>query len=613
MKKIHIYFLVFALFADCVSALSCIDEDNTEINNLKFEKWDESYTKETGAFSEESENEIIAYKSDFCVGDSDILLESYCDGTQPDHAEIDCSKFGKSCYIGACLTNMDLSQMQFICRNRGCNYKLPEFEGDSCGSRCPENKCEDEYFHGDESTGYSGGYRYVRYLLEYNGVARGSKCIIRGCNPIYIEAEYCSLFQKDSDGDGVLDLEDECQGELYTNLLDNLKDYEKQTEINEVGCPEVSLSRDVCMPVGKDSIDETNVNIVLYPCGLGKNPSDESIFYYWSKLTASGFSETEPYKSNPEKYKFYYLWNTDKKDVITPASFDDLEICLGEVQKIESIVDMADGCPKANRLVYIIAYRAYSVALGMVLDLGSPFGAQTLGKGKCCPENIMCCESYNNEFVETALHEVGHSLKLNHIEYEEREDDFSYFPRVEFVDGDGLDFRDKVNNLYTPEVYPITPAYVSEEPCPIWDYDAYKKFEKKTGLDMMCVPGQLMSQNTFGSVHEYTLMYPSSYQAEDYIFDPVSAKLINDALEIGYDRYKSLTYPYNCEKIIDSTYFKEIFMKEPENRGKKIEDVAAECLIKACRYVEENRKEECCMLVREISNKEEHYDKCINN
>lgn len=608
MKKL-IFIFVLIMFFPFSNSQECNDPDGTNILNYENNIWDNSYGIRTSILeSNQESNKIIP--PDQCIGYSDILAEWHCVDQSSGQINIDCSNFGKSCFNGECLEVINTQQMQNVCRLRGCNFKFTDIEGDTCGNMCPEDRCEDEYFQGDYATGFTGVYRWIDYP-EYSGVFHNGNCLRSGCSPSYFESNYCSNFMKDSDSDGVPDTLDECEGNIYSNLIN---EFSTNSKVNKYGCPETFVREFSCVPISNQDAnnENANLNIIFYPCGLGKTAEEASIFEYWSKLTAAGFSPIEPFKSNPSNYQFYYIWDTEKKDIITNAEIDQLDACLWGLEATKEKIINSPNCPENNVIIYQIAYRAYQGdVMGKVFELGSPFGVQRLGLASCCPENKHCCESFNDYFVSTALHEVGHSLKLSHIFSNQEDAEFSSM--IELKNLNGQDYEQMMHNLYSPTVYPISDSNKLEENCPVWDYETYKKWENSLNSEVKCYPGQYDTINLFGPVNENTIMLPHNYVASDYYFDPVSAKLIEDALTLGYDRYLELSYPKRCEQILESTYFKEILLKKPENKGKKIEDLAAECLIKACRHVEESRKEECCGPILDMKLGNEYHQACLED
>lgn len=509
--------------------------------------------------------------NDYCVGQTPIKM--YCEENKKKIDDSFTCPDETTCFGGACLDEIEGFS--------GC------YEGDICGNLCGqnENRCED-------IEGKPEGY--VPKYLEFpsnDGICIGGKCLRKGCDPEFSEDfEYCNGYVKDTDCDGIMDTDDNCPQDCRMNLYASMYNV---VNTDENGCPMVDLPKTECMHLKGSG---SNVNIIIVPCGFSDDK--DSIFYYWTRQIANSLDTIYPFAfpENKEKYSLSYVWDTRKKDIVSGTGLDELDSCLNDEGESFKIVNEAD-CPSKNQVVFQLAHRAFSPeAIGYANGLHS---VGTQGWGSCCPANKECCKNWDYQVISTAFHEIGHLFNLGH-------------PDEAVTDS---------NNYYSYS-FDQLPA---DSSCPIWNLPEYTLFEDLNQLKIGCYATkdsleQNLDPKIYNSVDIETLMVSYVYVPPDnkWEYDPVSAKLINDAIQEGFDKYKRRKYPHKCEDFFEDeiaekelgAYYKpklsEIFKVTKKS---VIQDLIVGCFESECK--EAGKLRDSCCLPLKSNYGEEEYNRCM--
>ncbi len=491
----------------------------------------------------------------------------------------------------------------YICNNNKWNlidentFRC-EDKSSFCGSPC-ESQCLDESFL-DKLVDLIGGtdnkppYNQKAPTTPFSGKCIDGFCIDVGCTYSYTYDTDCFSSSKDEDIDGVPDKYDSCPGTPTNHEVDeegcSLRDFTLLNRCNHV--------------YGEGS----NLNIVITACGWEKY--EKPVFEYWAKKIAEGISKVEPYKSYKDKYSIFYVWTFQKSD--------NKGFKIDETTGL-SVEDSTKKCFESNELTKAIVSETCELNENLViLDIAHNSGEATssyshqfavVGQGVpwCCDMSGTCCSGYaedtkkgysfgswDKDVVFTALHESGHLFKTWHSSGWKIPP--SAVPKQA---------QDTNNDYYSPSIYPISSQNYLSEPCPIWDFPEYKKWAKINKQAIGCFPGYSEWDSflyTYSPLDEFTIM--SGNRNPPFKYDPVTTKLIEDALLNGYDDYLELEYPHKCEEI--------------DNQEKR-----EECLIKACNYIDDSfEKEKCCLgdpqnmgISPTLDNNQENskYNLCISN
>jgi hypothetical protein len=498
---------------------------------------------------------------------SDTLKKWVCINNAPSLVTINCADHGLVCYNGECTQKKECEESSTDCGNPCVEIK--------------EDECE-----------LDGERRLVTYNSK-DGTCVNGECKYQGCIT-YSNNDYCTGFVSDEDGDGVLDIDDNCPD---TPLYDGM-------QVNEFGCyPLVRYPYgNVCRKLdGKGS----NINIVFVPCGFSER--EQSIFIYWVKNFVDAFKYTEPFQSYPDKYSLYYVWNTDKKDYVGYELDESGNQIAGDrcgttdaSAVSQQIVSNAE-CINDNLIIIDISHNmvldSHTGELGESntyvsgkafesLIEGAAAGSISQGFSNMCPRVLDACINLNDELKSLMFHELGHLFKSAHL--------FGGNVPTEVIDDQYTDHF--YQDYYSPEIPPLETS-PTNVPCPIWDYTSSKILDwgSKTGQQVNCIPGYATNdayKYTYRSENTPTYMSYDFIQAD--VYDPVTLSHIEDALVSGYSVFREYVYPTNCQEIPTSSYFTEVLgLSEAE-----LNIMMQDCLIKACRYVDPNEKSECCIDIK---------------
>ncbi len=516
------------------------------------------------------DGEPFSYK-DFCYSGSPIKF--YCSVSGYAFEKVECYP-DKYCHDGMCLPVLEYAPV--------CNDEQKD-----CGNKCNlgDSVCE------DPETLPIGVTPKLIQNPEYEGVCNDLRCLNIGCKARTIEnLEYCNGFIKDNDCDGIVDSADNCPGDCIQSLINMMYN---DVKIDDYGCQVNDfIQEQTCNNIAGNG---ENANIVIIPCGFKEG--QQNIFYYWSKKIADKLSEEVPFslESNSEKFSVSYIWDTQKSDVVTEGEID-LTACLHDNGISEKISEKA-GCKSENRLIFNLVHRGIN---DKNLGLANPLLAKSSGPQgwpSCCPSNLKCCINYNNKVTEIAMHEIGHLFLIGHSDI--------WDPSSLYL---------KLSNNYYYEDKSYVPY--GDSPCPIWNFDKFHYFESILNQKIGCYSINInMFDNVYSGVNpnERSLMSESGGRIE---FDPVSAKLIDDAIKMGFDKYKEYYYPINCDDFLDPQILdqKDLSYLGPnlDLNGKIAKEDIAKCFVEKCRTAIDSEKRECCAPLAEENPFIQELDKLQN-
>jgi len=487
-----------------------------------------------------------------------------------------------------------------------CSQKI---EGDMCGKQCPLSHCENL----EDNNGLPLD-SFVS-LPDFDGICRPNE------NGLFCEIGHC-LSDKafayspeclDQDSDSIIDSFELEECKKTPPGCDICTDIEIDTvehptcNSGSIWCAE-NKDAPFCNSVCKVTDDAyggilgpLNFEVIITPCGFDATAVDLARFEGYVYKISKAFAETEPFKSFRNNYRISYVFDTRKSEYKgfsmkgNQKIGDDRLKCDSEGQGFEKSAEIATICGFNKD--------GNSVILDIAKDSGEAHGAYwykygVIGSGIpwCCGIIEGCCgrvdNSWDADVAFTALHEVGHNFKLGHS-YGFSPEDMARTEEVYEAQGKGdivnsqfTDYGSK-NDYYSPKITPISEDNYVSKPCPIWDKDIdieYENWAAINGQKIECLPGYDDRKFSYSSLDEGTIM--SGNRELPFKYDPVSAKLISDGLEEGYDLYLEKTYSHRCEDL--------------ENQGLK-----ELCIAKACAFVPD--KEECCSEVNDI----ELHESCL--
>ena len=478
-----------------------------------------------------------------------LVGDYYCDYEQRDEngysiwipfEDYESGCFGENSYCGICLG-----------KNEYCG--LP------CTPKCVDNPISNPDYEGTP-------YNQIQATRQYTGKCSEGICVERDCNyNKYSYSSDCFTTIQDTDLDGVPDEYDRCKTPF------ELRNF----EVDEYGCaPSDYIVETECSHLfGTGS----NINFVVFPCGFDVH--EKVVFEYWSKKISDIIQRAEPYNSYPNEYSVYYVWSTEKEGFkgysgsLGNQVEDSSKKCHSGKEASKSMIDQVCGNLE-NQIIIDVAHNSAEAGA----DYEFSFAIVSEGTPWCCGILENCCSIYEkNELLGygegsvsedmpyMVLHEIGHLFKLGHS--------------TGFVSGESLiegQFKDYTEDLYSPIVYPISEDNYVNEPCPIWDFPEVHYWADLFGQSVGCYQGYWDYKHSYSILNyemEWTTM--TTPREPPFIYSPISARLIEIALTEGYENFISMDFPNKCEDFEDQT-------------------IREECLVKACKYVEEDRKEECC-------------------
>jgi hypothetical protein len=459
-----------------------------------------------------------------------------------------------------------------------------------CGNKCPSDYCEYSY-----STEGSKGGQYARLMNypDYDSSCINGFCIYEGCKERISSSQDQRCFSAiaDDDKDGVPNQLDECPHSDFYLLLNY--------DVNERGCTKGIFSSIPSPKCNNLEGKGNNLRIVITPCGW--DASEGLDFIYWAKKIADKIKNVEPFKTYGSKYTINYVWDTRKAgykgysmDSTGKKTADPDKTCGGSSAAISQTMAY-DTCGKDNTIILEIAHNSGEAGSN---DPRNNPAESIIGQGMawCCETDPNCCSilsndpvngyeqgSWDGRVVYTSLHEMGHLFELGHP--------FGWTTVPPQAQKAQSPEKDIYNDEYSPSIYPISDLNYQNSPCPIWDYPEYTKWAQTNNQMFGCYQGYsnfLYTYSPLSNDAEKDDMMSSYDENEINLkYNPVGAKLIEDALVNGYDNYIKLKYPSKCEDIDDKT---------------KRET----CLIKACKGINPN-------LIDPVSGKAVEYLCCEGN